>query len=348
MASTSFSTSNGLTNKIWGKAAFVDSVKPTLFGKLTGSSDQSIIQIKNELQKNPGDLVRFRLRALPTGSGVTGEALLEGTEEAASFSYDDIQIDAQRYAAKTNLLMSQQRVNFDLRSEVKDMVTEFWQENFDTIMFRALSGDTSLTFANTPVANTNFVYGGNATSTSDISSGDIMGLTAIDRCVEKAKLMSPTMRPGNFDGKKMWVLILHPYQVYNLRTNTNTGQWLDIQKAAMNGGKVSDNPIWSEALGVYHDVILVENTRVIGNTYNSTACREALFLGAQAGICAFGKGYDYEGLKWVEKMFDYEAKFGVSATCLWGIKKSVFNSADYAVIKLITAATAHTTGSEGY
>jgi N4-gp56 family major capsid protein len=346
MASTSFATGNNLTVKLWGKAAFEDAVKPTIFGKLMGTGDSAIVQIKDELNKQAGDRVRFRLRALPSGAGKTGDETLEGNEEGLSYSYDDLSIDTMRHAVKVDLNMNQQRVNFDLRSDAKAALEEWWQERLDSYFIKILSGDTAITFANTATAPTTnrVVYGGNATSTGTIDSSDTMSLTVIDKCVEKAKLASPTFRKGKFGGKTAFVMILHPYQVYDLRTSTSTGQWLDIQKAAMMGGQVESNPIFTEALGVYHGVVLVESTRI--KTYSdwgagSVAGARALFLGAQAGICAFGKGYDYDRLKWVEKKFDYEAKFGVASTLLWGLKKTVLNSEDFGVIAVDTAAAAH-------
>ncbi|MGE0716284.1 MAG: N4-gp56 family major capsid protein [Alphaproteobacteria bacterium] len=339
-------SSDALTLKLWAKKAFADSVKPTLFGKLMGTKDTSIVQVKDDLKKSAGDRVRFRLRALPQGQGVTGDETLEGNEEGMSFSYMDLNIDLMRYADKVDMKMGQQRSIFDVRSEAKDMHAEWWDERYDSYFLRTLSGDTTLSFAgNTITAPTSVIFGGNATATGDIDVNDVFDLTAIDRAVEKAKLASPTMRKADFGGKKGYVCILHPYQVYNLRTNTNAGQWLDIQKAAMQGGKTSDNPIWSEALGVYNDVILVESTRV--RTYSnwgagSIAGARALFLGAQAGVVAFGRGYEGAGrFDWTEKTFDYGKYLGVATDCIWGLQKSVFNSADFAVIAIDTAAKSH-------
>lgn len=345
---TNFQIGDPLTLKLWGRKAFKDAVKPTLFGKLMGSSDRAIVQVKDELNKSAGDRVRFRLRALPEGEGRTGDQTLEGHEEGLSYSYFDLSIDTMRHAHKVDLNMSQQRVNFDLRTEAKDAQAEWWEERFDSYFIRYLSGDTSLTFANAgqaPSAN-RIVYAGSATSKASITASDKMDLTLIDRLVEKAKLAKPTMRKASFGGKSAFVMILHPYQVYDLRTNTNTGQWLDIQKAAMQGGKVSDNPIFSEALGVYNGVILVESTRIMtfsdyGESNNLPAAR-ALFLGAQAACVAFGRGFSSDSrMKWTEKTFDYESKLGVAATCIWGIAKTRFNNEDFGVIAVDTFAESH-------
>jgi N4-gp56 family major capsid protein len=347
MADTILGTNDALTLKLWGKKAFYDAVKPTLFGKLMGTSDTAIVQIKDELNKEAGDRVRFRLRALPSGAGRTGEETLEGYEEGLTFHNFDLTIDTMRHAHKVSLNMSQQRANFDLRTEAKDAQSEWWEERIDSYFIRVLSGDTTLpgVWAGTAPSTNRIIYGGDATAKNNVDATDKMSLTLIDRLVEKAKLASPTMRKGRFGGKTAYVLIMHPYQVYDLRTNTSAGQWLDIQKAAMQGGKVDDNPIWSEALGVYNGVILVESTRIqtftdYGAGANVGAAR-ALFLGAQAACVAFGKGYNFDKMKWVERKWDYEAKFAVAATMLWGMKKTVFNSEDFGVIAVDTAATAH-------
>ena len=350
MSTTNFATGDNLTLKLWGKKAFKDSVKETLYGKLAGKSDRSVVQIKDELSKSAGDRARFRLRTLPSGSGVTGDSVLEGNEEGLTYQNFDLNIDMMRHATKVDLGMSQQRVNFDLRSEAKDALVEWWSEKQDTEFFNYLSGDTTQTSfgSNTITApSTNRItYGNNATAKADVDATDIMSLTEIDKAVEMAKLASPTMRKASFDGKQAYVCILHPYQVYDLRTNTNTGQWLDIQKAAMNGGKTSDNPIWSEALGVYHDVILIESTRVktfsdYGSGGNVNAAR-ALFLGAQAGVVAYGRGYTgSERMKWTEKSFDYGQKFGAATSMIWGCQKTVFNSEDFGVMAIDTAAASH-------
>jgi hypothetical protein len=69
------------TLKLWSRKVWSDSVKETVYGRLIGTSDRSIIQVKDELSKSEGDRVRFGLRALPSGIGVQDEETLEGNEE---------------------------------------------------------------------------------------------------------------------------------------------------------------------------------------------------------------------------------------------------------------------------
>jgi N4-gp56 family major capsid protein len=115
-------------------------------------------------------------------------------------------------------------------------------------------------------------------------STNVFDLTLIDKAVEAAKTANPRIRPIKIDGTNHYVMYLHPYQVTDLRINTSTGQWLDIQKAA--GRRSNDNPIFSGALGVYNNVILREAEHVVTGVNGSTSAeittvRRAVLLGAQ-------------------------------------------------------------------
>ena len=51
---------------------------------------------------------------------------------------------------------------------------------------------------------------------------------------------------------------------------------------------------------------------------------------------AFGRNSGAGKMDWVEDTFDYGNQLGVSAGMIFGIKKSVFNSADFATIVTTT------------
>jgi hypothetical protein len=96
------------------------------------------------------------------------------------------------------------------------------------------------------------------------------------------------------DGDDRYVMVLHTNQVTQLRTNTSTGQWLDIQKAAMTGDGSKDNPILTGALGVYNGVILHESTRITHGVTRPPARRSPRPprgpAGRPAGAIGFGQG----------------------------------------------------------
>jgi N4-gp56 family major capsid protein len=109
----------------------------------------------------------------------------------------------------------------------------------------------------------------------------------------------------------------------------------------MAGVRGSSNPIFTGALGVYNQVILKENPRLPAiTTASSGTGRRAILTGAQAAVFAVGQNNTPEKMSWVEELFDYENQLGVSAGMIWGVKKCVFNSTDFATIVCPTTTVA--------
>lgn len=362
MSTTSFSSASNLAIKVWSRKAFSDAVKATLYGKLTGKSDRSIIQVKDEL-KSEGDRIRFGLRALPTGIGVQDDETLEGNEEGLDFKDFDLYLGEKRHAIKVDLNLSAQRTMFNVRQEAKDALQEWLEEYLDTTFIEYITGIGMGATAAISKYHPRGVLGGNAllapsadrivfggtgvTSRAGLTASDTMSLSVLDKIAERLKLANPTMRKAQFGGKSCWVVILHPYQVNDMRTNTGSGQWLDLQKAAMMGGKVSDNPIWGEALGMYRDMLLIESTRVPtfsnGGAGGNVQGARAVVLGAQSGVVAHGRDTDENGkMKLVERTFDYGKRYGVGVTLIWGMAKTRFNGqSDFGSFAIETAAAPH-------
>ena len=93
-----------------------------------------------------------------------------------------------------------------------------------------------------------------------------------------------------------------------MRTNSSTGQWLDVQKAAMMGGQVTNSPIYTGALGEYNGVIIRSSqdvTQGVSSTAGTaiTTVRRAILLGAQAAVIAYGQGnYGPMQYRWNEEL----------------------------------------------
>ena len=359
MSKTTFPVNDALSNKLWAKKLTVEALKATYFGKFMGASSSSMIQEKTETSKGAGDKVTFGLRMQLDGDGVTENQTLEGNEEALTTYSDSIFINELAHAVrvKGDNTIDAQRVPFNLRSEAKDGLQDWFSNRFDTVMFNHLCGNTLVTDGRytgnnsitAPSSGRIIRATGSDDATVAADSTKVMTLTLIDYAVEAAKTSTPLMRPIKVSGEDKWVMFLHPYQVTDLRTSTSTGQWLDIQKSALAGGAGSKSPIYTGALGEYNGVILHESTRIPGGIANAgTAAantRRAVLCGAQAGAIAWGQKFDGgatgANYKWVEEMFDYQRELGVSAQTVWGIKKTTFNSTDFGTIVITSYAAAH-------
>jgi N4-gp56 family major capsid protein len=348
MAGTEFPVNHPLAVKHWSTDLMKEALKRTVALPFIGKDRNSIVQIKTETSKAAGDRIRFGIRQQLSGAGILGDGTLEGNEEALETFSQDVLIDQLRHAVRSAGKMSEQRVPWSMRAEARDALADWWADRFDAWFFNQLAGNTAETDVRytgnqavvAPDADHIAFPTGSSIAESSISNTTVqrMSLTQIDRAVEKAKLAKNTMRQVRDGPYDILVMFLHPFQVTDLRTNTAAGQWQDIQKAAMSGGNVTKNPIFTGALGMYNGVVLHESTRVPAAPGNPNV-RRAVLLGAQAGVIAFGRGYGKGVYSWEEEMFDYGNQLGVAAGCIAGMTKTRFNGSDFASIVVPTWAT---------
>ena len=339
--------------KLWSRKMFEEALRQTWLYRFMGNDDNSLIQVLDDTSKGPGDRVTVQLRAQLCALGVQGDGTLEGNEEALNVYTDNLFVNQLRHAVRSGGKMSEQRVPFSVREEAQKALSDWYAAAFDLGGFNQLCGnaaaDTRQAGNNTataPTANQRILANASTTA-SMVSSGatasNVFNITLIDYALELAKLNNACdstgtpLRPIKIDGSEYFVLFLHPYQVTAMRTNTAAGQWFDIQQAALQGGKIQDNPIFTGALGIYNNVIIHESPRipVVGNAYRAVLC------GAQAAVLGFGQDNAGKKVSWVEELFDYGNQLGVSAGMIWGLKKTVFNSQDFSVITILTTGVAN-------
>ncbi len=362
MAGTTYTTSNALAVKLWEKILLQEALKTCWLGKFMGEGQDSIIQTKTQTSKSAGDQITVGLRMQLTGDGVAGDGTLEGNEEALVTYSDAVKIDQLRHAVRSAGKMSEQRVLFNVRNESKNGLRDWWAARIDLWGFNQLCGNTVQTdtrytgmqAVTAPDSNHQLWSSISGTITADesLASTDIFNLTLIDRAVNRAKTLDVTtaaglcpIRPVMVEGNEKYVLFLHPHQVTSLRTNTNTGQWLDIQKAAIQGGQISKNPIYTGALAEYNGVVMHETVRVSLGVNSSSgvavaSTRRAVLCGAQAALMAFGQKSGQNTMDWTEETFDYGNQMGVEAGMIAGLKKTRFNSLDFGSLVLSSYAAA--------
>lgn len=363
MATTAYGVNHPLAVKLWSKRLMREALKETFVSRFMGTSKDSLIYVKDDLSKSAGDRIRAGLRMQLNGAGISGDGTLEGNEEALTTYTDDVFIDQLRHAVRSDGEMSEQRVPFSVREEALDGLRDWWADRIDTAFFNQIAGNTSasakftgMQAASAPTSaagNTRIIYGSGATSTTasytqtTSASAAAKGLhfspACIDLAVNQAKIASPLIRPLRIQGQYKYVMFIHPNQVRQLRTNNsaNTVTWYDIMRARVQGGELNSNPIFNGALGEYNGVILHESTRLPGwdtATANGNSTKKAVLCGAQAACFATGRRDSDQQMKWVEELFDYENQLGVSAAMIWGMKKTVFNSIDFATIVIPTVS----------
>ena len=351
MAATEFALNDPLAVQRWSTSLAVEAMKSQYFAKFIGMGNDSLLVLKNDLHKAAGEKVTVALRMKLQHPGIEGDNTIEGHatgEEALNFFNDSLFINQLRKSTKSKGKMSEQRVPYNMRKVGRDALAEWWAEELDEEIFFYLSGargDVTLGYHNpttwTGRANNaleapdaaHILYGGNATGAADMDSADTITLFDVERLAAKAKLTDPMMQPFNVGGKKKFVFLMHTVMAHQLRTGTTDNDWLSTHKSTDRGPAAK---MYSGALGEYADVIMHEHRNCVqfddyGAAANLPASR-ALFMGAQAGLIAYGQESSQQRYSWNEEKDDRGNALAITAGSIFGVKKSRFNSKDFSVI----------------
>lgn len=334
----------------------VESLKATAVAGLIGTDAKAAIHRKDELTKEAGDKVTFNLRMQLTGDGRSENETLEGNEESFNLYADSLVINELRHAVRVKGRMSihNKRVAFNLRDEAKDGLKDWWAKRLSVSVFNQLCGNTAETRpkylgfnAVTAPSSSRIIRAGAVAADNNLAASNIMTLTLLDHAKEMAEVANPMIRPVSVDGEDMYIVYMDPRQVTDVRTNTSTGQWLDITKSAWNG-RNRDNPIFTGALGIYNGMILRKAADgIIPNGVNASNAavsntKRAVLIGAQAAVIGFSKEGGVSSYNWQEEEFDYGDETGIATRNLFGVKKTIYNSVDYGTIVISTYAASHT------
>lgn len=361
MAQTVIGLNDPKAVKKWSGDLAVDTARKSYFNKKFmghGSKASTPIQMLTHLENDAGDNLSYDLSLQLKMAPIEGDAVLRGNEENLSFYTDSIYIDQARSGVNTGGKMSRKRTLHDLRAVAKARQSEWWARMFDEQFFMYLSGSRG--------TNSDFIfpsdYTGRAQNSfeapdaehvlkSTIGAGadgtleadDKMSLSLIDRAVARATMMgggtegTPQIQPIMVDGEEHFVVVMNPWQEYDLRTNASSGEWLDIQKAAASA-EGRKNPIFKGSLGMYNNVVLHSHKSVIRDTIDTTSSARALFLGEQAAVCAFGSAGTGMRYDWNEELEDRGNQVVITTSSIFGIKKCRFDNKDFGVMQLQTAA----------
>jgi len=343
-----------------------------------GAEAEVPIQILTDLESDAGEQITYDLLTELRMAPVEGEDVLEGNEEGQKFYTDSVYIDQARVGVNTGGRMTRKRTLHNLREKAKRQQSNWWARCFDELNFIYLSGARGVNpnfmfplgytgrASNALVApdSNHILYGAElsaagveqngATAFNNIDALDKFSLKLVDRAVSRAATQGggatgiPVLQPCKIDGNETFVCVMHTWQEDDMRASTATGQWLDLQKAAATA-EGRNSPLFKGSLGMYRGAILHSHRNVIrfsnaGAGANVEAAR-ALFLGAQAGVCAFGSPGTNLKFDWHEETRDNGDKVVITTSSIFGIKKTTFTmdnvgAQDLGLFSLDTACAA--------
>jgi N4-gp56 family major capsid protein len=337
-----------------------------------GIEAQTPIQILPHLENDAGDQISYDLVMQLKMQPVEGDNTLAGQEEDLKFYTDSVYIDQMRGGVNTGGRMTRKRTIHDLRKVARARQGEWWARVFDELIFMYIAGCRGINadyifptsyagFANNSLVDPitsgdtdhylfaarsdNGVIPTSRTDANWVAQGstgnNLMTLTMLERAQSRAETMGggatgvPAIEPIMIDGEEHYVVVMHPWQAYQMRTSTSTGQWLDIQKAAA-AAEGRNNPIFKGSLGMYNNIVLHTHRAVIrpnnagtGTGYGASSnvgVARALFMGRQSGVVAFGSPGNGLRFDWQEDYEDRGNQVIISTSSIFGVKKTSFTT----------------------
>lgn len=338
----------GLRVQQWDSNFFEEYVRENRFAPYMGTSENAVIQMKEDLTKKKGDRISLALVNKLTNSAVTGTGTLEGNEEDLISRSHLLTVDKRRNGVRV-AEMSEQKSAIDLRNAGKVMLKNWAVSDTRTLIINALNSYRSANTISTWTTGAELLalnstsdawlvdnvdrvlFGAVALGTgTDFSTehtkldntDDKMTASVLTRAKIAAQTASPNITPIRTKGDEEWfVAFLHPYQIRDLVLSDTTFQ--AAQREARERSK--DNPLFRGADYVWDGIIIrsiPEIPLVAASTAGSsiqTAC------GHLCGAQALGFGL---AKRWTSKTetFDYGDKVGVAIEQIYGVEKLCFGS----------------------
>lgn len=373
MASTTMTSSNALTLKLWATEDWVNPGQRVAFGHMF--SRGSVFYAEEFLgQKARGDQITYdytnKLTGIPVGEGGT----LDGNEEALNLGYFSMAINVTRIGVlnPNDDTIEQQRTLVDFPTRTRKAIPKRHMELLDTGVFQQLAGAYPTSFTlngttwsgnnrlfvtghNTPVAPSSdrILRAGGVSADESLTSSNTFTMDLIDYALEQIDLSN---QPIEMLADDTYDLYISPEQYTDLKQDTSGKiQWFNMALARttggdpeqINGGMYDTMP----CLGQYGRVNIYSAPRVAYGVNSSTSAvittvRRAVLVGRDALTFASpfgGRPSDSSvPLKYFSQLKDYEYYKGLEGRMIYGLKKTVAsNSSDIGVFVISTYAAPH-------
>jgi len=337
MADTSAAT--GLTVQQWDAKFYKEYLEQNRFKHGMGTSQNSIIQVKEDLTKKPGDSLTYALVNKLSGAGVTGSSTLEGNEEALDSRSFKVTVDQIRNAVRVSTL-EEQFSSIGLRQAARSTLKDWIMEKTRDDIIAAMSSINGVAYGSASEAqkdawlvdNVDRVLFG-ALVGNDSGPGDhSAALANIDNTADKltpgavnlmkriALTADPKIRPIRTTEDERWyVLYCNSLVFRDLAANS------DMQTANRDArARGENNPLFSGGDLMWDGVIIkdipdIPVTGAVGA--GSIQVAPAYLCGAQAVAMGWASR-----TKTVTEEFDYGDKHGVACAEIRAIEKMTFGS----------------------
>jgi N4-gp56 family major capsid protein len=326
--------------QVWDADFFKEYVRANRFKRYMGTDENSVIQLKEQLTSKAGSIINIPLITKLSGAGVTGNTLLEGSEEALGNYNHALTVATLRNAVAVTD-NEQQYTEIDLRAAAKAMLKNWAMEKMRTDIITALGSKSGTAYGSASeatkdawlVANADRVIFGDGTVGGYTDhSADLALVTAsmkltkevVSKAKATAEVATPIIRPVIVgEDSENYVLFCGPGAFRDLKVDLAT----NLQNAQERG---DSNPLWKDGDLMWDGVVIrkIQEIATLGTVGATSARLEPYYLcGAQAVAIGWA-----QRTKSTTDTRDYGFVKGVGVHEMRGVEKLIYNSQDNGVL----------------
>lgn len=334
---TNSTAAAGLTVQQWDDRFFTEYLQANRFKPEMGTSPTSVIQVKEDLTKKPGDKITFALVNRLTNSATTGANTMEGNEEDMASRSHRITVDKRRNAVRFAEIEAQKSA-ISLRNAAKAVLKDWAMEDTRDLIIEALGSIAGKTYFSASdaekdtwtVRNQDRVLFGNALANYDpdhnlalANVDNTMTFGANDLALMKRMALSadPKIRPvrDEKNGRRYFVCYTGPLTFRDLKQDS------DILQAQSQVSLTEENSRLFKGGDLVWDGIIIKEVDDIGLISSvgagSIDVAPVYLCGAQAVGMGFAK-------RWTSRTeeFDYGDKYGCETHAIYGVEKLRFGT----------------------
>lgn len=329
---------------------------------LVGTGEDAVIVAKEDLTKKAGDAVTVRYAMAQTGGIVRGNAKGAGNEGSMGFAAQRFLVDNARTLQKMeDVPMTEKRVSFSVKSEMKDALTTLHARTFDDdvvamlcdtgagrVRGRYLYGAADSNWSAVHATALTAVDG-----TSDMLASPMLSIgkrKAVINGVGVTQKVRPTKVVNGKNYEEWFIFLGHTLSVRDLINNDaafRTQQLLLPPKANSDSFYFSG----SHFRGAWDGILIYEYDR-LPLVASTIQCSHNVLLGAKAGVLAWGQRTKFTDDTVPSAANDYGHDYGAElhdirnklVTGTSNNFKSVLNDGtntfDYGLVNIFAAAVA--------
>ena len=345
-----------------------------LFGsKLQGDSDECIILEQFDNNLGIDENVTFQLNLTPFGRSILNGEQWQGTRER--FEKYEGRLALCRFRETLEPLCSKDGKSTlgNTRNQGKAVLCETIAQATDALILQQLTGEKGIAqpvrfhddyldihmqknalYAPDPMHH---ILSCDNRSRRTFTKSDKLSMNTIKSAINQIsrnRLNHPefeVMRPLRIGSSKFYVLVVHPYQKFDLFQDIGDQAEFKL-KENLCQSEANDNLIAREAVGLItgdfgmiDGLILHSNVGIViykGGANSDVNCAAGLILGRQAGMIAYG-GYGFgKSILYSDKTTDFGKRFLFSIEFVMGVNKCQFRQGskkyDCGIMRIDTAA----------